>query len=103
MNMADPMASASLWNVAALSRRIASRASASCPGSVIFVRIANTAPIHCRSDGLKPTINKCACADRAITQCPKDYKIFSQGDPADSVFYIQEGRVKLKVKSKQGK
>src|SRR5712691_985117 len=42
-------------------------------------------------------------ADRAITQCPKDYKIFSQGDPADSVFYIQEGRVKLKVKSKQGK
>src|SRR5712691_2211749 len=42
-------------------------------------------------------------ADRAITQCPKDYKIFSQGDPADSVLYIQEGRVKLKVKSKQGK
>jgi len=40
---------------------------------------------------------------RTITQCPKDYKLFSQGDPADSVFYIQEGRVKLKVKSKQGK
>ena len=40
---------------------------------------------------------------RTITQCPKDYKIFSQGDPAESVFYIQEGRVKLKVKSKQGK
>jgi CRP-like cAMP-binding protein len=40
---------------------------------------------------------------RTITQCPKDYKIFSQGDPADSVFYIQEGRVKLKVKSKQNK
>src|SRR2546428_2737068 len=42
-------------------------------------------------------------ADRAITQCPKDYKIFSQGDPADAVFYVQEGRVKLKVKSKQDK
>src|SRR5229473_7022117 len=40
---------------------------------------------------------------RTITQFPKDYKIFSQGDPADAVFYIQEGRVKLKVKSKQGK
>jgi CRP/FNR family transcriptional regulator, cyclic AMP receptor protein len=40
---------------------------------------------------------------RTITQCPKDYKIFSQGDPSDAVFYIQEGRVKLKVKSKQGK
>src|SRR5712691_9769349 len=40
---------------------------------------------------------------RTITQCPKDYRIFSQGDPAESVFYIQQGRVKLKVKSKQGK
>jgi CRP/FNR family transcriptional regulator, cyclic AMP receptor protein len=40
---------------------------------------------------------------RTITQCPKDYKIFSQGDPADAVFYIQQGKVKLKVKSKQGK
>src|SRR5258708_8298790 len=42
-------------------------------------------------------------AARTITQCPRDYKIFSQGDPAESVFYIQQGRVKLKVKSKQGK
>jgi CRP/FNR family transcriptional regulator, cyclic AMP receptor protein len=42
-------------------------------------------------------------AARTITQCPKDYKIFSQGGPSDAVFYIQEGRVKLKVKSKQGK
>jgi len=40
---------------------------------------------------------------RTITQCPKDYKIFSQGDPAECVFYIQQGRVKLKVKSKQDK
>jgi CRP/FNR family cyclic AMP-dependent transcriptional regulator len=40
---------------------------------------------------------------RTITQCPKDYKIFSQGDPSDAVFYIQEGRAKLKVVSKQGK
>ena len=40
---------------------------------------------------------------RTITQCPKDYKIFSQGDPAESVFYLQQGKVKLKVKSKQGK
>ena len=40
---------------------------------------------------------------KTITQCPKDYRIFSQGDPADAIFYIQEGRVKLKVKSKQSK
>ncbi len=42
-------------------------------------------------------------AARTITECPKDYKIFSQGEPADAVFYIQQGRVKVKVKSKQGK
>jgi CRP/FNR family cyclic AMP-dependent transcriptional regulator len=42
-------------------------------------------------------------AAKTITECPKDHKIFSQGDPADAVFYIQQGRVKLKVKSKQGK
>jgi CRP-like cAMP-binding protein len=40
---------------------------------------------------------------KTITQCPKDYRIFSQGDPSNAVFYVQEGRVKLKVKSKQSK
>ena len=29
--------------------------------------------------------------------------IFRQGDPADAVFYVQKGRVKLSVVSKQGK
>ncbi len=29
--------------------------------------------------------------------------IFAQGDPADAVFYVQKGRVKLTVVSKQGK
>jgi CRP/FNR family transcriptional regulator, cyclic AMP receptor protein len=29
--------------------------------------------------------------------------IFAQGDPADAVFYLQKGRVKLTVVSKQGK
>ena len=36
-----------------------------------------------------------------------DYKknqgVFSQGDPADAIFYIQTGKVKLTVVSKQGK
>ncbi len=40
---------------------------------------------------------------RSITQCPPDHKIFSQGDPSDAVFYIQKGRVKLTILSKQGK
>jgi CRP/FNR family cyclic AMP-dependent transcriptional regulator len=33
----------------------------------------------------------------------KNYTIFLQGDPADSIFHIQKGRIKLTVVSKQGK
>ena len=40
---------------------------------------------------------------RSIAQYPGDQKIFSQGEPSDSVFYIQKGRVKLTVTSKLGK
>jgi CRP/FNR family cyclic AMP-dependent transcriptional regulator len=40
---------------------------------------------------------------RSITQCRPGYKIFSQGDPSNAVFYIQKGRVKLTISSKQGK
>ena len=35
--------------------------------------------------------------------CPKKHTIFSQGDVAEAVFYIQTGKVKLTVVSKQGK
>jgi CRP-like cAMP-binding protein len=34
---------------------------------------------------------------------PKKHTIFSQGDAADAVFYIQAGKVKLTVVSEQGK
>ena len=34
---------------------------------------------------------------------PQKQKVFSQGDSADSVFYIQKGKVKLTVLSKSGK
>lgn len=34
---------------------------------------------------------------------PKKHTIFSQGDAADAVFYIQSGKVKLTVVSQQGK
>lgn len=40
---------------------------------------------------------------KAILQFQKDQVVFSQGDAADSVFYIQEGRVKVVVISEQGK
>jgi len=36
-------------------------------------------------------------------QVPTKHTIFSQGDAADAVFYVQEGRVKLTVVSTRGK
>ena len=40
---------------------------------------------------------------RTISQYPKDKIVFSQGDPADSVFYIHDGKVKVTVVSDAGK
>jgi CRP/FNR family cyclic AMP-dependent transcriptional regulator len=40
---------------------------------------------------------------RTIADYRKNQNIFSQGDPADAVFYIQQGKVKLTVVSNQGK
>jgi CRP/FNR family transcriptional regulator, cyclic AMP receptor protein len=40
---------------------------------------------------------------RSIGKYRKDAVIFSQGDPAEAVFYIQKGKVKLIVLSPQGK
>jgi CRP/FNR family cyclic AMP-dependent transcriptional regulator len=40
---------------------------------------------------------------KKIIAVEKNAQIFSQGDPADSVFYIQKGKVKLTVVSKRGK
>ena len=40
---------------------------------------------------------------RGIGEYHKGEIVFSQGDPADAVFYIQSGKVKLTVVSEQGK
>jgi CRP/FNR family cyclic AMP-dependent transcriptional regulator len=40
---------------------------------------------------------------RAISKYRKDQIVYSQGEPADSVFYIQGGKVKTTVVSEQGK
>jgi CRP/FNR family transcriptional regulator, cyclic AMP receptor protein len=40
---------------------------------------------------------------RTLLQIPAKNLIFAQGDPSDAVFYIQKGRAKLTVVSKQGK
>ena len=40
---------------------------------------------------------------RTIAEYNKNQKVFSQGDVADSVFYIQKGKVKVTVASEYGK
>jgi CRP/FNR family transcriptional regulator, cyclic AMP receptor protein len=40
---------------------------------------------------------------RTISKYRRDQKVFRQGDPADAVFFIQEGEVKVCVISEQGK
>jgi CRP-like cAMP-binding protein len=40
---------------------------------------------------------------RTVIELGKDESVFSQGEPADAIFYIQKGRVKLTVVSHQGK
>jgi CRP/FNR family transcriptional regulator, cyclic AMP receptor protein len=44
-----------------------------------------------------------ANAGKTILSCPKKQILFSQGDMTEAVFYIQVGKVKVSVISKQGK
>jgi CRP-like cAMP-binding protein len=57
---------------------------------------------------LKPDFNvkeflSKANGGRTVATYDEDRVVFSQGDAADAVFYIQKGKVKLAVLSKQGK
>jgi CRP/FNR family cyclic AMP-dependent transcriptional regulator len=40
---------------------------------------------------------------KTILNYRKDQVVFAQGDPADSVYYVQQGNVKIKVNSRRGK
>jgi len=40
---------------------------------------------------------------RTVHRYKRKQFIFVQGDPADAVFYIQEGRIRVSVLSKQGR
>jgi CRP-like cAMP-binding protein len=40
---------------------------------------------------------------RSLIEYRRDEVIFSQGEPADAVFYVRKGKIKLVVTSKQGK
>jgi CRP/FNR family transcriptional regulator, cyclic AMP receptor protein len=73
--------------------------------ALIWPRIK--APVLVRSSG-KPTFN---AADflaqnglgRTTVELKKNQTVFSQGDAAAAVFYIQMGRIKLTVSSRRGK
>jgi CRP/FNR family transcriptional regulator, cyclic AMP receptor protein len=52
-----------------------------------------------RSQGFSVRVN----GGRAISKYLKDELVFTQGEPADSVFYIQSGKIKKTVLSEQGK
>jgi CRP-like cAMP-binding protein len=40
---------------------------------------------------------------KVVVECGADRNIFRQGQPADSLFYLRRGKVKLSVTSQQGK
>jgi CRP/FNR family transcriptional regulator, cyclic AMP receptor protein len=40
---------------------------------------------------------------KTISIYPKDQNIFEQGDVADTIYYVQKGRIKLTVQSERGK
>jgi CRP-like cAMP-binding protein len=42
-------------------------------------------------------------ADRCTSDYKRDESIYEQGEPADSVFFIHEGRIKVTVTSEQGR
>ena len=40
---------------------------------------------------------------KTVVEYGADRRIFDQGQPADSIFYVRKGKVKLSVVSQQGK
>ncbi len=59
-------------------------------------------PKKTKAFDIKAFLNK-ANGGRTIATYRTNARIFEQGDPADAIFYIQKGKIKLTVISKQGK
>jgi CRP/FNR family cyclic AMP-dependent transcriptional regulator len=60
-------------------------------------------PTKCRSSFDPKAFLAKVGEGRSINRYRKDQIVFSQGDPADAVFYIERGEVKFTVVSEQGK
>jgi CRP/FNR family cyclic AMP-dependent transcriptional regulator len=70
---------------------------------VMFSSGANDAPLE-RTAAFDPRLYLTKLpAGKTSREYQGDESVFSQGDPADAVFYIQSGKVKLTVVSKSGK
>jgi CRP/FNR family transcriptional regulator, cyclic AMP receptor protein len=71
------------------------------PLGVLFLGYeeGKTATDDIRPGGVSPAIG----CGRTLVELKKKEMLFAQGDPADSIFYIQKGTVKLTVLSPRGK
>jgi CRP-like cAMP-binding protein len=61
--------------------------------------MAKTAPNEFDPEAFLAKVGK----GKAVSTFRKNETVYSQGDAADTVFYIQKGRVKVVVVSEQGK
>jgi CRP/FNR family cyclic AMP-dependent transcriptional regulator len=77
-----------------------------------FAAVFSTAGFFGAEPGMKPKVQRTFEPKSFLTKVghgmttadyQKNQKIFLQGDPADAIFYIQKGKVKLTVLSNQGK
>ena len=66
------------------------------PKNAVTVKRTGTAPY------LATLLEKVTVGKRELS-FRKGEKIFSQGDPADSIYFIQTGRIKITVVSTAGK
>ena len=58
-----------------------------------------TRKAHCDPKVFLATVD----GGRSVADCRKNDVIFSQGDPADAVFYVRTGKVKIFVTPEQGR
>jgi CRP-like cAMP-binding protein len=66
--------------------------------------MGSTVPVNRKSRKFNPAVFLATIGEgRKNLTFTKKQRIFAQGDPADSVFYIQEGKVTLTVVSKTGR
>src|ERR1035438_543487 len=74
------------------------------PASSLAVELSSEEALPERTDSFDPRLllTKLS-AGKSSSEYQADESIFSQGDEADAVYYIQRGKVKLTVVSKTGK